>query len=211
MGAPFAEAPSLVGGRTLLLRRRRWGAVVALAPWVLHGSAGAVPSASPPGPDDLPKVVLVNQDNEPVRFYEDLVRGRHVIAINFMYAQCSDICPSTTANLVRVQALLGERLGREVRMASISIDPERDTPKILKAYSRTFGARSGWQFLTGKAKDITRLRRHLGAFERDPRLDRDKTQHTGMVVYGNESRGRWGRVSALADPQRIFESLTRWA
>ncbi|WP_167772589.1 SCO family protein [Ramlibacter henchirensis] len=152
----------------------------------------------------------MNQDSQPVRFYDDLVRGDHVVAINFMFAQCSDICPSTTANLARVQALLGERLGRDVRMASISIDPRRDTPPILKAYARNFGARPGWQFLTGRPKDIERLRRHLGVFERDPDLDRDISQHTGMLVYGNEARGRWSRVSALADPLRIFESITRW-
>jgi protein SCO1/2 len=160
---------------------------------------------------ELPNVSLVNQDGQSLRFYDDLVRGKHTVAINFIYAQCADICPGTTANLTRVQDLLGERLGRDVRMASISIDPKRDTPAVLKGYAANFKARSGWQFLTGKPRDIERLRRALGVFDRDPELDRDITQHTGLVVYGNDARGRWSKVSAFADPERIVENLTRWS
>lgn len=193
-----------------LLARRRFAAVLALG-CCLHPPARSAPSAQPPGRADFPNVVLRDQDGRPVRFYDDLVRGDHVVAINFIYAQCSDICPATTANLARVQDLLGNRLGRDVRMASISIDPRRDTPAILKAYAGNFDARAGWQFLTGRPQDIERIRRQLGVFDRDPAKDRDKSQHTGMLVYGNEARGRWGRVPALADPRRIVASITRWS
>lgn len=192
-----------------LLERR--GLVTALAAaWALQGSANAAPSASPPGRADFPNALLLDQDSRPVRFYDDLVRGDHVVAVSFVFAQCADICPSTVANLARVQPLLGDRLGREVRFASISIDPTRDTPAILKAYAARFGVRPGWQFLTGRSRDVERIRRKLGVFERDRALDADKTQHTGMLVYGNEARGRWSRVSMLADPRRIYEGLTRW-
>lgn len=178
--------------------------------WSFLGTVRAAPpDAGATG--RLPNVPLVNQDGQALRFYDDLVHGRHTLAVNFVYAQCADICPSTTANLSRVQNLLGDRLGREVRMASISIDPARDTPKILKAYASRFGARRDWQFLTGKPRDIEVLRRALGVFERDPQRDRDITQHTGMVVYGNDALGRWARVSALAQPERIVESITRWS
>jgi protein SCO1/2 len=173
---------------------------------VLGPGAGAAPA-----PSELPNVALVNQDGQSLRFYDDLVRGKHTVAINFIYAQCADICPGTTANLTRVQDLLGDRLGRAVRMASISIDPKHDTPAVLKGYAANFHARPGWQFLTGRPGDIELLRRALGVFERDPELDRDITQHTGMVVYGNDARGRWSRVSAFADPERIVESITRWS
>jgi protein SCO1/2 len=190
--------------------RRQLATVLALAAWT-GSQARAAPSASPPDRADLPNVVLLNQHGEPVRFYDDLVRGDHTVAINFMYAQCADICPMTTANLARVQGLLGERLGRSVWLASISIDPRRDTPAILNAYAEKFDARAGWQFLTGKPRDIERIRRQLGVWERDPARDADKSQHTGMLVYGNQARGRWSRVSALAEPQRIVDSLTRWS
>ena len=97
-----------------------------------------------------------------------------------------------------------------MRLASISIDPARDTPAILKGYAERFDAHAGWQFLTGRPADIELLRRQLGVFERDPAKDRDKTQHTGMLVIGNQARGRWSRISALADPHKIFISITRW-
>lgn len=193
-----------------MLIRRRFAAAVALAPWAVHWPAFGAPNALPPGRDDFPDVLLLNQDGKTIRFYDDLIRGDHTVAINFIYAQCGDICPMTMANLARVQALLGDRLGREVRLASISIDPVRDSPAVLKGYAERFDARAGWQFLTGRPNDINLIRRQLGVYERDPAKDRDKSQHTGMLVYGNQARGRWGRVSALADPRRIFDSITRW-
>lgn len=191
------------------LQRRSLVAGLAAA-CVLPATGRAVPSALPPGRADFPNALLLDQDSRSLRFYDDLVRGDHVVAISFVFAQCADICPSTIANLAKVQPLLGDRLGREVRFASISIDPMNDTPTILKAYSARFGVRPGWRFLTGRRRDIELIRRRLGVFDRDPVKDRDKTQHTGMLVYGNEARGRWSRVSALADPRRIFEGLTRW-
>lgn len=193
-----------------MLIRRRFAAAVALAPWAAHWPAFGAPSALPPGRADFPNVVLLNQDSKTIRFYDDLIRGDHTVVINFIYAQCGDICPMTMANLARVQELLGDRLGREVRLASISIDPVRDSPAVLKGYAERFDVRAGWQFLTGRPNDIDLIRRTLGVYERDPVKDRDKSQHTGMLVYGNQARGRWSRVSALADPRRIFDSITRW-
>ena len=203
----IAKEPAF-SNRRLLERRSLFTGLVAAC--VVQGTARAAPSAFPPGRADFPNALLHNQDSQPVRFYDDLVRGDHVVAISFVFAQCADICPSTIANLAKVQPLLGDRLGREVRLASISIDPTNDTPTVLKAYAARFGVRPGWQFLTGRRRDIELIRRKLGVFERDPVLDADKTQHTGMLVYGNEARGRWSRVSCLADPQRIYESITRW-
>ena len=155
--------------------------------------------------------MLLNQHGKSLRFYDDLIRGGHTVAIHFIYAQCGDICPMTMTNLAQVQALLDERLGRDVRLASISIDPVRDSPAILKGYAERFEARAGWQFLTGRPGDIDAIRRRLGLYDRDPAIDRDRTQHTGMLVYGNQARGRWARVSALADPRQIFDRITRWS
>jgi protein SCO1/2 len=211
MHRPFADGRNVFHARTLPVSRRRFGALCAVAPWMAHSPAQAVPGAGPPGRDDFPKVVLVNQHNRPLRYYDDLIQGRHTVAINFIFAQCSEICATTTANLAGVQELLGDRLGRQVKMVSVSIDPLHDSPAVLKAYAANFGVRDGWHFLTGRAQDIERVRRHLGVYDRDPEKDRDISQHTGMVVYGNEARGRWGRVSAMADPRRIFDSITRWS
>ena len=211
METGFVDPRSFVRPRTLPVSRRRFAAVFAVAPWMVHAPSRAVPSAKPPAREDFPRVVLVDQHNRKVRYYDDLIQGDHAIAINFVFAQCSEICAAATANLAHVQELLGDRLGRRVRMASITIDPLHDSPAVLKAYAANFGVREGWQFLTGRADDIERVRRQLGVYDRDPEKDRDISQHTGMLVYGNQARGRWGRVSALADPRRIFDSITRWA
>ena len=206
--SPFTCVPA-VRLTTVFPTRRRFAAGL-LAPWLLPGSAWGAGSALPPGRSDFPNVTLLNQHGQPVRYYDDLIAGDHTVVINFIYTQCADSCPTATANLARVQTLLGDRLGREVRLASISLDPVRDTPVILKAYAELFDTRPGWQFLTGRVKDIEQVRRQLGAFERDPVKDRDRSQHTGMLIYGNQARGRWSRVSAQADPRRIFDSITRW-
>jgi protein SCO1 len=191
-------------------RRIGIGVLISLGVGSLHSAARAAPRAGPPGLADFPNVELINQDGRRLRFYDDLVRGNRSVVIGFIYAQCGDICPMTMANLARVQALLGNRLGREVHLLSLSIDPVKDTPAILKGYAERFDARPGWQFLTGRPGDMDAIRRALGAYDRDPIVDRDKTQHTGMLVYGNQARGRWARISALADPRQILSSVTRW-
>src|SRR5262249_41571128 len=84
---------------------------------------------------------------------DDLLRGK-VVLINFFYVTCGDICPLMTANLVQVQAALGERLGREIFMYSITLDPQTDTPKVLKQYAAGYGAKPGWYFLTGQDEEI---------------------------------------------------------
>jgi len=164
--------------------------------------------ADAPRGDYFPNIVLRTQDNQPRRFYDDLLRGK-VVLINFFYVTCGDVCPLMTANLVQVQVALGERLGREIFMYSITLDPQTDTPEVLKQYAEGYGVKPGWSFLTGQDEEIQRLRRILGLSDRDPRIDADKTQHTGLIIYGNEATGRWGAVPALLAPERIVRAVLR--
>ena len=193
-----------------MLSRRRLATALVMAPCIVVAPCARAAPGGAPGRADFPNVELLNQDGKTLRFYDDLIRGDHTVVINFIYAQCGDICPLTMTHLSQVQLLLGEKLGRQVRVASITIDPVRDSAAVLKGYARQFDARPGWQFLTGWPNDIDRVRRKLGAVDRDPEVDKDKSQHTGMLVYGNQVRGRWSRVSGLANPQQIFASITRW-
>ena len=112
-------------------------------------------------------------------------------------------------NLVQVQKALGDRLGRKVFMYSITLDPEHDTPAVLKDYAKSYGVKPGWTFLTGKAKDIENLRRKLGLFNSDPKVDADRTQHTGMIRIGNEAFNKWSMTSVLCKPERIMEMIER--
>ena len=157
----------------------------------------------------LPNVELTTHEGRSVRFYDDLVKGK-VVAINFMYTACVEKCPMATMNLVAVKKALGTRMGREVTMLSISLDADHDTPEALREYMRAHKAEGpGWYFLTGRRDDIERLRRRLGAYELDPVLDADRTQHAGIVILGNEPEGRWKAISALSKPVRIRQAIER--
>ena len=156
----------------------------------------------------FPNVPLITHEGKIVRFYDDLIKNKTVM-INFMYASCMDICPAMTVNLKRVQKELGDRVGRDIFMYSITLQPEQDTQKVLKSYAEVFKIKPGWTFLTGKKSDIENLRKHLGFSFSDPLLDKDKTQHTGVVKFGIESLERWGMSPALGDPKYIAEYL-RW-
>ncbi len=158
----------------------------------------------------FPNVVLTTHENNTVRFYDDLVKGR-VVLINFMFTNCKRFCPVTTPNLVKVQATLGERVGRDIFLYSITLDPATDTPEVLKDYAKKAGAGPGWTFLTGKAEDIGKLRRRLGVYNRDPVIDADKTRHSGLVIYGNDAIGRWAAIPGLNKPEVIVRAVLRVA
>ena len=191
------------------MKRRNLLTGSALAPLALLPplAGAAAPPASPASRVVLPNVALNTHENRRVRFYDDLVRGNRIVVINFMYAQCSDICPGATANLALVQQALGTRVGRDVFMYSITLEPRKDSPAILAHYARGFGVQPGWEFLTGQPADIERLRRALRFVQRDPALDRDKTQHTGMLRIGNEALDRWIACPTLMKPAQLAREI----
>ena len=158
----------------------------------------------------FPNPVLVTQDGRQVRFYDDLVRGRAVM-LNFSYTRCTGSCPRSTAQLVQVQRALGERFGRDVTLLTLSLDPENDTPEAMRRYIAAHGGRPGWTWLTGRREDIEAIRRFVGFTDRDPKVDADRTQHTTLVLLGNDRTGRWSSVPALVPTKQIIEALSRVA
>ena len=151
----------------------------------------------------FPNVPLRTHDGRSVRFYDHLVKGKKVI-INFTYASCSKTCPTTSANLARVQELLGDRVGRDIFLISLSVDPERDTPDVLAEQAKRYNARKGWTFATGRLQDIDAIRRRLGVYDSPDLLD-----HTGMLTFGNEPEARWGGVPSLDTPKNIVNAVLR--
>lgn len=158
--------------------------------------------------DVFPNILLLTQEGKPVRFYDDLVKGKTVL-VNFIYTSCQKSCSPTTANLARVHGLLGDRVGRDLFLLSISLDPTVDRPKTLKEYATRFGQFHGWYFLTGNASEIDDLRRKLGLYDLDPALDADKTQHAGIVVVGNDTTNRWTSMPVLMDPRQLAQTVLR--
>src|SRR5215510_10790543 len=155
----------------------------------------------------FPDVPLVTHEGKKVRFYEDLIKDKSLV-LNMMYADCEGVCPGITANLVRVQKLLGDRVGRDIFFYSLTLKPEKDDPKALKAYVEMHGVRPGWLFLTGRPPDIELLRRKLGFTNPDPKLDADTSQHIGNIRFGNEPRTHWAACPGLAKPTWIVEELS---
>jgi protein SCO1/2 len=174
-------------------------------------TATAVVTAVPTnrwGANYFPNVALITQDGATVRFYDDVLKGKSV-AINVVFTDCKDVCPLKTAMLVQLQRLLGERVGRDIFLYSISIDPERDTPEVLKAYAQRLGAE--WQFLTGKPEDIQLITKKLGLLRDTDKATRDG--HSTILLVGNEPTGQWTRNSATDNPRFLaarIGSLLGW-
>lgn len=195
--------------------RRKLFSMAAVAPLagVLFGGESAQAETAPLSPREkirqryFPNVVLRTQDDKPVRFYDDLVKDK-VVTINMFFAECEEICPLVIANLVKVQKLLGDKVGRDIFMLSISLKPQTDTPAALKSYAEMHGAGPGWTFLTGDPADVERLRRSLGFTNPDSRVDKDINQHIGNVRYGNEPLMLWGACPGQARPEWIVESIS---
>jgi protein SCO1/2 len=152
----------------------------------------------------FPNVILTDQDGKKHRFYDDLIKDK-IVTINFMFTTCKDICPLDTANLLRVQEMLGDRVGKNVFMYSISIDPENDSPAALKRYMQTYGVKPGWMFLTGKKSDVDLLISKLAMKVTDPASPRD---HDTSIRLGNEKLGQWLKRSVFDDPKILANLLT---
>lgn len=154
----------------------------------------------------FPDVTLVTHEGKKVRFYEDLIKDRCVM-MNFMYAHCTGICSPVTANLRRAQVLLKEHVGRDIFMYSFTLKPEEDTPEVLHEYVKDRKLGPGWKFVTGHPDDMELVRRRLGFIDRDPVLDADTTNHTGMVRYGNEALTLWAAFPGLQLPEAMAKSM----
>ena len=156
----------------------------------------------------FPNVALITHEGKKVKFYDDLIKDKIVI-INMMYATCEGVCPRITANLQQVQKLLGDRVGRDIFFYSITLKPEKDTPKVLKEHVAMHKIKPGWLFLTGSPADIETLRRKLGFVDPDPKVDADKSNHIGNVRYGNEALMLWAACPGLSKAEAIAEAV-KW-
>jgi len=154
----------------------------------------------------FPDVTLVTHEGKKVRFYEDLIQDKCVM-MNFMYVRCTGICSPVTANLKRAQALLKDRIGRDMFMYSFTLKPEEDSPAVLKEYVKERKLGPGWTFLTGHPDDLELVRRRLGFSDLDPKTDADKSSHTGIVRYGNEPLMLWAAFPGVQLPQAIARSM----
>ena len=143
-------------------------------------------------------VELINQDGQKVRFYSDVLKDK-VVVINTFFTTCTGACLPMNRNLEKVQEALGDRLGKDAFLVSMSVDPETDTPVRLKEYSRRFHARPGWIFLTGKKENVDWALYKLGQYVET------KDGHTTIIIIGNEPKGLWKKAFGLAKPDELMK------
>ena len=155
----------------------------------------------------LPNVPLVTHEGKPVRFYDDLVKGK-IVTMNFFYTRCDEICPGVTANLAQVQKKLAADVGTKLFMYSISLKPEEDDVEAIRKYREMFHAQPGWTFLTGKPADVEEIRRGIGFKYPEPAVDKDKTQHIGNIRYGNEPLMLWAACPGLSNASYLAETIS---
>ena len=155
----------------------------------------------------FPNLELTSHEGKQLKFYDDLVKDKIVI-FNMFYAKCEGICAPITRNLVRVQKVLGDRVGKDIFMYSFTLKPKEDNIKALQHYAHMHKVKPGWLFLTGSVEDMETIRRKLGFVDPDPEADKDLSNHIGVIKYGNEPFERWGGCPGMQSPEWIAETLS---
>jgi cytochrome oxidase Cu insertion factor (SCO1/SenC/PrrC family) len=148
----------------------------------------------------IPDVAVLDQDGHKLNFYTDLIKNK-TVAINFIFTNCTTICPPLAATFARLQKEMGDKVGKDVHLISISVDPVTDTPERLKAWGAKFKAGPGWTFVTGEKQEMDKLLNALGA------AVSKREDHTPAMIIGNDTNGVWTRTYGLAKINQIMGVL----
>jgi len=149
---------------------------------------------------EIPDVRVLDQHGRQLNFYRDLIADK-VVAVNFIFTTCTAICRPLTATFRRVQQELGEQVGKNVWLISVSVDPATDTPERLRDFAEKFKAGPGWTFVTGDPSDIDAILRAFGV------AITNKNDHTPMVLIGSERKGVWTRAYGLSSPVELAKLI----
>lgn len=148
----------------------------------------------------LPDVRLLDQDGREVRFKSDVV-GDRLAVIDVFFTTCGLVCPILTAIFADLQDRLGDRLGREVALISVTVDPKTDIPPRLKEFAARYDARPGWTFLTGERHAVEGVLKGIGAYSAD------FTAHPTMVLVGDGRNGGWTRFYGFPSPEQLLARI----
>jgi len=151
---------------------------------------------------DIPDAAVIDQDGRPLHLYRDLVQHK-VVVVTFFFTECRDACPILTYTLAHLQTALGDRLGRDVSLISVSLNPKHDTPAKLAAWGRLHGVKPGWTLVTGSQREVSRIAR---AFTGDPAKP---GLHSIIIYLGNDRTGEWLRDSGSLSAEHYLELLER--
>jgi cytochrome oxidase Cu insertion factor (SCO1/SenC/PrrC family) len=165
----------------------------------------AQPAPAPGGRADsrtyFTDLELRTQDDKPVRFYTDAMEGRTVV-INFIYTNCKDACPIITQTMLQMRDLLGDKFNKEVFFVTITTDPVRDTPAVMKKFAQAQSADiPGWLFLTGSQDSIATILKKFGSYSKSVE------EHLTLLLAGNVPVKRWAKLRPDMPAQLLAERV----
>ncbi|MBL8298082.1 MAG: SCO family protein [Rhodanobacteraceae bacterium] len=146
---------------------------------------------------DLP---LIDQNGKTVDLYKDYIAGQHIVLHSF-FARCEGSCPVMMTTLQALQKQLGPRLGKDVQIVSITVDPDHDTPLVLADYARRVQAKPGWHFLSGTSAQVTAALRRIGQYADAPE------NHMNLIIVGNDATGDWRKLHGLAPVKEVVAEM----
>lgn len=158
---------------------------------------GSADTSDNPAEQYFTNVELINQDGEIMRLYKDLLEDK-VVVIDTIFTECTGICPVMSKTFQKIQEHVGDRLGDDVHLISLSVDPTNDTPEKLKAFAGKFDARPGWYFLTGPKQNVDFALQKMGGYVEN------REAHSAILIIGNESTGLWKKAMGLAPARDIL-------
>lgn len=138
---------------------------------------------------EVPDVALMNQDGARVTLAQALAPDKPVL-LDFFFSTCTTVCPVLSASFSTLLKTLGPQ-AREVRVVSIAIDPDHDTPEVLRGYREKFQAGPEWELLTGSREDIDRVRRAFDAY------GPNKVTHSPLSFLRPPGGDSWVRIDGL--------------
>jgi protein SCO1/2 len=147
----------------------------------------------------IPAIPLIREDGKRVSLPDELNDGRAVV-LNFIFTTCTAICPVTSQIFAQLQGKLGNEQNR-VHLVSISIDPEHDTPAVLKDYARKFGAGAVWQFYTGTVEDSIATQQAFGVYRGD------KMNHLPVTLLRPAPGKPWIRIDGFATADQLLQEF----
>jgi len=187
--------------RTKSTAPKIWAAVILLMVAVCGDAADKPRFTRTEVEIDVPDVTLINQNGDTVGLRGLLLDDKPVY-VEFIFATCTTICPVLSAGFASVQRKLGD--GRnQVRLVSLTIDPEHDGPEELTKYLDRYGANSGWDFLTGTRGDIDQVMKSFDAFVAD------KMSHQPLTFIRSPGTGKWVRIDGFAGSADLLEELRK--
>jgi len=149
----------------------------------------------------LHDLVLLDQDGRSTHFYTDLIKDKSVI-LSFFYTTCSYMCTRQGKVFSELQTELGDRLGKDIFLISVTMDPQTDTPERLRSWGKQYGQRKGWSLVTGGKVEMEKLVGHLTG---NPLVRLE--MHAPFVYLGNDKKNKWTATFGLAAPKTLLKQI----